>query len=365
VNDGSDRLTSRERLRRVVRRQPLDRGLFWPEKPWTETRDRWLAEGMAPDHNFGYDFDEDRSRTCLGVNIGFNPPFEQEILTDEGEHLVVRDQYGIVKRQRRDGYGMPQFISFPVTDRASWERLRPRLDPESPGRFPTDWPARTAELRAADFPITTMRSHLDGFFGFLRELCGDHIYYLLRDDPGLVHEMLAFQVYRISTFLRRITRDIPVDRHYIWEDMCFKTGPLIGPRMFERFLLQPYRSVVEVSKSCGIPAVDVDSDGNLDKLLPLWIEAGVDMIHPLEVAAGMDILRLKREYGERIILRGGIDKRELAKDRAHIDAELARIRPAVEMGGYIPTADHTVPPDVSWDNYQYYHERRARLVGAA
>lgn len=356
-------LTSRERFGRLVRREPLDRGLFWPEKPWAETKRRWRNEGMPEGYDFGFDFDEDASRICLGVSIGFSPPFEEKILKDEGDTLLVRDQYGIVKRQRKDGYGMPQFVSFPVSDRKSWEQMQKRLDPTSPGRFPQDWPERAAQLKHVDFPITTVRSHLDGFFGYLRELCGDHIYYLLHDDEGLIHDMLDFQVYRITTFIKQITRDVPIDRHYIWEDMCFKTGPLIGADMFRKFLLGPYQRVIKVSKACGVTAVDVDSDGNLLRLLPLWVEAGVDMIHPLEVAAGMDVVQLKKEHGDRLILRGGIDKRELAKDFASIDRELARIRPAYELGGYIPTVDHSVPPDVSWDNYQYYHEKRARLLG--
>jgi uroporphyrinogen decarboxylase len=356
-------LTNKERLVRFAQREPLDRGIFWPEHPWTETADRWIHEGMEPDHDFGFDFDERCSRNSLGVNVGFSPPFEPEVLEDEGSTLLVRDQYGIVKRQRKDGYGMPQFVSFPVSDRKSWEAIKPRLDPETRGRFPADWPKRVVSLEFADLPVTTPQSHLDGFFGYLRELCGDDVYYLLHDDPDLIHDMLDFQVHRITTFVRRITQDIPIHRHYIWEDMCFKTGPLIGPKMFRRFLLEPYQRTVQVSRSCGIPLVDVDSDGNVAKLIPLWLEAGVDMLHPMEVTAGMDVVALKQQYGDRLLLRGGIDKRELARDYASIDYELARVRPAYEMGGYIPTVDHSVPPDVPWDNYQYYTEKRAELVG--
>jgi uroporphyrinogen decarboxylase len=58
-----------------------------------------------------------------------------------------------------------------------------------------------------------------------------------------------------------------------------------------------------------------------------------------------------------------VDKRELAKGPAAIDAHLAALRPLVEAGGYVPTVDHTVPPDVSWPNFQYYLEAKARLLG--
>jgi uroporphyrinogen decarboxylase len=62
---------------------------------------------------------------------------------------------------------------------------------------------------------------------------------------------------------------------------------------------------------------------------------------------------------------GGIDKRVLAEGPAAIDRELARIRPAVEKGRYIPDLDHLVPDDVSWDNYLYYTQALKRLVGKA
>jgi uroporphyrinogen decarboxylase len=351
-------------LVRFARRKTLDRGIFWPEYPWTEAAERWAGEGRLPNCDLGFDFDERRSRNCLGVNIGFDPPFVQEVLADEGSTLLVRDAYGIVKRQRKDASGMPQFVSFPVHDRQSWQEIQRRLDPETPGRFPDDWNERIATLKHEDLPITTPQSHLDGFFGYLRELCGDDIYYLLHDDPGLIHDMLDYQVHRITSFVRRITADLPLQRHYIWEDMCYKTGPLIGPEMFREFLLEPYQRTIEVSRACGIPLIDVDSDGNVESLLSLWLEAGVDMLHPMEVAAGMDVVALKKEHGDRLLVRGGIDKRELAKDRASIDREIARVRPAFEQGGYIPTVDHSVPPDVSWDNYLYYTEKRAALVGA-
>jgi len=60
---------------------------------------------------------------------------------------------------------------------------------------------------------------------------------------------------------------------------------------------------------------------------------------------------------------GGIDKRALAAGPRAIDAEIARVRPAYELGGYLPCVDHSVPPDVLWDNFRYYLDRKRELVG--
>ena len=61
---------------------------------------------------------------------------------------------------------------------------------------------------------------------------------------------------------------------------------------------------------------------------------------------------------------GGIDKRVLARDKAAIDRELARQLPLVRGGGYIPTIDHSIPPDVSYENFSYYWKRKKELLGA-
>jgi uroporphyrinogen decarboxylase len=77
----------------------------------------------------------------------------------------------------------------------------------------------------------------------------------------------------------------------------------------------------------------------------------------------MDPVEIRSRYGHALGLAGGIDKRELTKDFAAIDAELERIVPLIEDGGFIPTLDHAVPPDIPYANWLYYLERKARLLG--
>ncbi len=359
-------MNARERFIGICRQQLPDRGLSWQERFWPETVQRWRGEGLPEAFDFGWDFDDDRdSMSALGINLGFLPAWETDPVKDEGETLLVRDEYGVVKRVLKNRSGMPQFVSFPVAGRADWEQVRPRLAADAGERFPADWAARVAWAGAADYPVSFGGSHLCGFFSFLRELCGDEVYTLLYDEPELIHEMLAFQADRLSTLLRRVAREVRVDRVFIWEDMAYKTGPLIGPEQFRQFLLEPYQRYIATARACGVPVVDVDSDGNIEKLIPLWLEAGVNLLHPFEVAAGMDVVAVKRQYGDRVALRGGVDKRALAAGPAAIDRELERIRPAFEAGGYIPHVDHSVPPDVSWENFRYYLRQREKLVRSA
>jgi uroporphyrinogen decarboxylase len=150
---------------------------------------------------------------------------------------------------------------------------------------------------------------------------------------------------------------------YFWEDMAYRAGPLISPAMFREFMLPRYRRITDLARRYGIDTVFVDSDGDVSKLIPLWLEAGINGVYPMEVAAGMDVVALRREYGRDLLMTGGIDKRVLAQDREAIDRELEVKVPLAEQGGYISHIDHAIPHDVPYANFAYYWERKKEFLG--
>ena len=127
-------------------------------------------------------------------------------------------------------------------------------------------------------------------------------------------------------------------------------------------MLPRYRRVVNFLRGRGVEFISLDSDGDVSKLIPIWLEAGINILYPFEVQAGMDVLKVRKEYGRDLRLWGGIDKRALAAGPKAIDAELARIAPLVADGGYIPTPDHSLPPDVSFANYCYYMQKLPTIL---
>ncbi|MCX6376270.1 MAG: hypothetical protein NTU88_09620, partial [Armatimonadetes bacterium] len=102
--------------------------------------------------------------------------------------------------------------------------------------------------------------------------------------------------------------------------------------------------------------------GYTEPLIPLMMDAGIDIHWPLERASDMDPIRLRKTYGKGLRLWGAIDKREIAKGPKAIDAHLRELLPLIEEGGFIPTLDHTVPPDISWDDFRYYMDAKKRLL---
>ena len=108
-----------------------------------------------------------------------------------------------------------------------------------------------------------------------------------------------------------------------------------------------------------------DCDGDFRRLLPLWLEVGVNGMSPCKVAAGIDVGDLRMEHGRELLLSGGIDKRVLAAGKPQIKAEVEKRYATAELGGYILGIAHGVPPDVPWDNFCYYAEVSKALCGAS
>jgi uroporphyrinogen decarboxylase len=145
--------------------------------------------------------------------------------------------------------------------------------------------------------------------------------------------------------------------------MAFKGHAMVSPDATREFLLPAYRRWGEIVRGAGCPIYAMDSDGYIGDLIPIWLEAGINVCDPIEVAAGNDLPELRAAFGRSMAYRGGIDKRAIAKGGAAIEAEIQRLRPVIRDGGYIPGCDHGVPADVHWPDYVRYTGLLARETG--
>jgi uroporphyrinogen-III decarboxylase len=251
---------------------------------------------------------------------------------------------------------MPEWIEYPVKNRDDWEHIvKPRLDAKIPGRHPAgdELDKLVAEYKQRDYPLGMW---CGSFYGWPRSFMGvERISVMFYDDPDLIHEMCEhiadFAIETLSPLLQKIQFDFA----YIWEDMAGKAGPLCSPAMYREFMMGPLRRVTGLLHRHGVRHIIVDSDGNNDVLIPLWLEAGVTGLRPFEVAANCDAVAIRRKYGKDLIIQGAIDKRALARGKEAIDREvLSKVPWLCLQGGYVPQVDHLVPPDVSLENYTHY-----------
>ena len=355
-------MTARERFRATARFEPVDRAFLLQPWVWPETLRRWQAEGLPADADLGSCFGTDRE-TCVPLAAQgpygphLHPPLERKVLSETDRHMVVRDEEGNTVRLLRDDplASMPEWLEYPVQSRDDWEHVvKPRLDPSIPGRRPEGeaWEAYVRQVREREYPLGIW---CGSFYGWPRSFMGvERLSYALYDEPELVHEMCEHIADFVIELIVPVLREIELDFAFIWEDMGAKTGPLCSPATYRRFMLQPLKRVTEVLHGHGIDTIIVDSDGNNDALIPLWLEAGVTGLRPFEVAADCDPVVTRRRYGKSLVIQGGIDKRALAAGREAIDRELLSKVPWLCLqGGYFPQVDHLVPPDVSLEDYRY------------
>jgi uroporphyrinogen decarboxylase len=181
------------------------------------------------------------------------------------------------------------------------------------------------------------------------------------EQPELVQRIIADRVEFAAELYAPLRDSKILDFVQIWEDMAYKTASLVSPDFVRKYFLPAYEELVELFHDCGAQVMGVDCDGHVIDLVPIWMEAGIDAVYPCEIAAGSDPELIRQEY-PRCALVGGMDKRLIARGREEIDAEAERIAPLVRKGGYIPMLDHFVPPDVSYDHFRYYVDRRREVL---
>ena len=184
------------------------------------------------------------------------------------------------------------------------------------------------------------------------------------DDPNLIEDMMETMLYLETEIIKRTLKDIKVQQATFWEDMCYKTGPLISPDMVRKFMVPRYKKITDLLHSYGVDVIFLDSDGNVEQLVPLWLECGINYIWPFEVAAGNDAVAMRKKYGKDLIIGGTIDKRALAKDEKAIREEvMSKVPFLLEQGGYLPSVDHALPPDVTFENYCYFINVMREVAG--
>jgi len=368
-------MTDRERFLATMR---FDPGVAPPNHElglWGQTLDRWLAEG-AKEQDISFDWFRggtlglDR-RDFAPVYTHADPRFEYRVLEEDEETIIHQDDQGVVTRALKTGTAhgtrasMDQHISHPVRDRESFLEYKKRYVASSPGRYPARWPELVAQWRQRDYPLCLQENCGFGLFSHLRIWMGtEALCIAFYEQPALVHEMLEFLTEFFCEAVSRAVQEVQFDCFNFFEDFAYKTGPFTSPQLFRGFFMPHYRRIIEFLRGHGVSYFMLDSDGNTEVLIGSLIEVGMNCHWPFEAAAGMDPVRIRKQYGKELVISGGIDKRELAKGKREIEQELyAKLPPLLESGGYIPTVDHTIPPDVPWGNFLYYLELKRKLMG--
>jgi uroporphyrinogen-III decarboxylase len=358
-------MTTRERVLTVFAGGQPDRLPNVEFGYWEQTLERWHAEGLpasiitdaGAERHFGLE------GTTIFVEVpiinGLHPRFPRVVLEEQHDRVLVQDDEGNICEVLTEHSSMPRYVKFGLQCRDDWERLKEeRLDPESAGRI-GNLAETLVHAKDSGMPVFV---HAGSLYGWLRNWMGvEGFSYALMTDRDWVEEMMEHLTLLTLSLLERVLPVIPVDLAWWWEDMCYSHGPLMSPTLFRELMVPRYTRIVQLLQKHGVTTNILDCDGSIHQLVPYWLEAGINCMFPLEVAH-TDAARLRREYGDQLLLLGGVDKLALIGGRREIDREIERLVPLVRGGRYIPCVDHRVPADVSLDSYMYYLRQKERLL---
>lgn len=380
-------MNARERYLKTMLFDHPDRIPFWPGGGRKSTLEAWHSQGLPAHIQSGKELmdyacnqagiamaDPDtKGGPSFAVHERMIPMFEEKVIEVRERSQVVQDWKGNICEIGKEftveylrnaiDFVTRSWIKCPVESRADWEDMKRRYNPDDPSRLPQNPKALGKQLQGRDYPITFSFS---GPFWQLREWLGfESLCMMFHDDPDFVKEMIAFWEDYITRLLKNALAYVVPDTVLISEDMAYKSFSMISPKMVREFIMPTWKRWGEIIHGAGCPVYDVDSDGFVGELIPLWIESGLNCCCPMEVAAGNDLVEFRRKYGRQIAYTGGVDKRAMAKGGQVIETEIKRLEPVIRSGGYIPSCDHGIPPDVSWPNFVYYIKLLAQVTGWA
>ncbi len=357
-------MNARERWNAVLHYKPYDRVFNREFGYWDETIPRWHAEGLDAKYNseetldpfIGFDGMEG-----ISLKLGFLFPFAEKVIEENKDYKIVVDHENVTKKIFTGGAtSIPHYIDYGLKDRETWKEYKQRLVKDRAKRIPADIDARVAKAKATGNPVIISAGSL---LGVPRDLIGfENFAMMFYDDPVLMEEIIETWADLIVDTLEPVLKKHTFDAASMWEDIAFNHGPIISPEMFNKYAAKHYKRITGLLGKYGTDLTFLDCDGRIYDLAGCWLDCGVNIMFPIEVN-GTDPLELRKRFGKEMRLMGGVDKTKLSKGKTEIDAELRRILPLVENGGYIPHVDHRCPPDVSWENYVYYLNRKKELFG--
>ena len=368
---GKASMTNRENTLAILRYEPYERLPIVHFGYWWETLQKWVDEGHLLQSDLEGIGDGNAEESALSAKLGFDfnwqnmfvsensmrPALESKVIKtfDDGrQHIMGGD--GVVLVHVPGAGSIQSHVDYLLKDRAAWEE-----------HF--KWRFEWHDERVNSVAIEALKSqdrgnprglHCGSLYGCVRGmLTFEGSCYMLADDEELFTEIIdvnADLCYRVVE--RTLELGAEFDFAHFWEDICFKNGPCISPEVFMEKVGPHYRRITELLSKHGIDICSLDCDGCIDALIPTWIENGVNTMFPIEVGTwDASISPWREKYGRDLRGVGGMNKNVFARDRAAVDAEVERLRPLVDLGGYIPCPDHRIAPDAEYDNVRYYCDR--------
>ncbi len=329
----------------VLGRKPAPLGFLFTNPHAARIIDR-IAPLINKSHYMDYEMDRfSRDRTEAAMRMGYDSAWVMHVpIWRFLNTRVAEDIYGRCYQVVLDGKGN---LGTPMYRGGMF-------------RGPDDWKAWDKR------DILRLPDRANRAYARIQKELGDKIFIFASFLFGLFEnswqpfgfERFAVALRREKDFLRRYIRfyqdhycmmleawaDAGVPGACYSDDMAYRSGPMLHPRLMEEFFGESLRRITETAHALGMKII-VHSDGNVYPLLEWFCDCGFDGVHALEPTAGVELALVKKRVGTRICLLGNIDITHILVDATReevFEAVRQAIKEAGEGGGYIlaPTNSH-------------------------
>jgi uroporphyrinogen decarboxylase len=339
-------MTSRERFQRMFEHRDADRVPI-VDGPWTATIERWQREGMPENVSYVDYFGLDRV-AHIGVDV--SPRYETRIVEETDHYRIATTAWGATLKNWKHSASTPEFLDFKVTSPDAWREAKARM---TPTRDRVNW-----DRLDQNYKIWRERGDwIEGglWFGF------DVTHSWMVGTETVLMAMIAEPEWVVDMFNHFLDMGLSLletvwDAGYEFDavqwpdDMGYKHSQFFSLDTYRELVKPVQKRAVDWAHARGIKA-RLHSCGDVNPFVPEFIDIGIDSLNPLEVKAGMDPIHLKRIYGDRLVLHGGINAL-LYDDFDAIAAQVREVVPVMkESGGYIFSSDHSVPSSISLEDF--------------
>jgi uroporphyrinogen decarboxylase len=354
-----------ERMRKTLRHTEADR-VPVSDFFWGSFVDRWRREmGLPKETDIYRYYDMDWMVTIPNMD----PHVKQfEVLEESGDHVIVRTGFeAVIRKQFADP--MPAFVRF-ETDTIEKLASFQFDDPWDSRRYFTAGDNQIAGVgdgyaRNSAPWVETVKSLYPDFavYGSVCE-AQEMLWRIIGSENvmlwiGLYPDELARCIERIGEFALSLTRaqiraaDGKLDGMVIWGDVAYTRDLFFSPAYWRRCFKPVVKAIVDECHGHGLPVI-YHGCGNVQRIFQDFVDVGVDAYNPLEAKAGLDVVALRRQYGHSIGFCGNLDVITWAHGtKDEIRSMVLRKLNAAKGGGYLPQSDHSVPGNVSAENYDY------------
>lgn len=328
-------MNERERFIRTMQFGKPDRVPYFEQFIRDDVLDRWRKEGLPPKANVAEYFNLDR-RKVLPLKL---PLYEH------------REMRPIIKTEN------------------DLNELRKYLDKALKKAYPSDWNKLVKELKDCDYPVGVgaWESGILQFIGIYHWDSFERACLMLYDSPELCEEMIELFTQYLIRGIERALDEVRIDFAFYTEPIAGSYGPVLSPDMFRKLAIPRYKRVMAPLKEHGIEIVIMRSFGNIEVLLPDMVDVGISGLWMTDtIPSNMDYAKIRKQYGTKLALIGGVDATVLIKDEEAIEKEIyTKVPPLLKSGGYIPTIDNRPRSHIPFKNFVYYRKLLEKVCNEA